>query len=62
MQQSVDAAQVDKRAVVGQVLHRTGQHSALAQLLQCGCPLEVLFLFEDFFTADDDIARASCSA
>ena len=34
MQQAVDAAQVDERAVVGQVLHRAGQDRVFVQVLQ----------------------------
>ena len=56
MQQAVDAAQVDKRAVVGEVLHRAGEHRALAQLLQGGRALGVLLFFQDFLAADDHVA------
>src|SRR5271157_2301140 len=56
VQQAVDSAQVNKRAVVGQVLHRAGHHRALAQLLQrCGA-LGVLLFFQNFLAADHHIA------
>ena len=34
VQQAVDAAQVDERAVVGEILHHAGHHGALLQILQ----------------------------
>ena len=56
VQQAVDAAEVDERAVVGEVLHRAGQHRALAQVLQGGRALGVLLFFEDLLAADHHVA------
>ncbi len=56
MQQAVDAAEVDKRAVVGEVLHDAGEHGVLAQLLERAGPLGGLLFFENFLAADHHIA------
>ncbi len=56
VQQAVDSAQVNKRAVVGEVLYGAGEHRALAQLLQSGGALGVLLFFQNFLAADDDVA------
>ncbi len=56
MEEAVDAAQVDERAVVGQVLHRAGEDSSLAQLLQGVRPLGGLLLLEDLLAADHHVA------
>jgi hypothetical protein len=56
VQQAVDAAQVDKRAVVGQVLHRAGKDRAFAQVLESGGALGVLLFLENFLAADHDVA------
>ena len=56
VQQSVDAAQVDKRAVVGQVLDRAGQDGVFVQLLQrLGALLGLLF-FQQLLARDHDVA------
>ena len=56
VQQAVQPAQVDERAVVGQILHRPGQDAALFQGGECDCLLRVLLLFEDLLAADHDVA------
>ena len=56
VQQAVDAAQVDERAVVGQVLHRAGQDRVLAQLLQRLGALLALLFFQQLLARDHDVA------
>ena len=56
MQQAVEAAHIDERAVVGQVLHRSGEDAALFQGGQRDRLLGVLLLFEEFLAADDHVA------
>ena len=56
VQQSVDSAQVDESAVVGQVLHRSGQHRALCKLLHRLVALAGEFFFQHLLAADDDVA------
>src|SRR5579862_2280695 len=56
MQQTVDSAQVDKRAVVGQVLHCASEHRALTQLLESVRPLGVLLFLENLLAAHHHVA------
>ncbi len=56
MQQTIDAAHVNKRAVIGQILDRAGQHGALAEVLERRIATGRLLLFEDFLAADNHIA------
>src|SRR5271169_6779571 len=56
MQQAIDTAQVDKRAVVGQVLHCTGQDCAFFQVFERRAALAGLLFFQQFLTRDYDVA------
>ncbi len=56
MQQAIDAAQVDERAVVGDVLHRPAQHLALGQRLERGLLLLGVLFLEQRLARQDDIA------
>src|SRR5690606_30458415 len=56
VEQAVDAAEVDERAVVGDVLHHAAQHLALGQRLErLLLPLGVL-LFEEHLARQHDVA------
>src|ERR1700730_6532405 len=56
MQQAVDAAHVDKCAVLGQVLDDPGEDAAFFQVLQCFAALFVLLFFQKLFARDHDVA------
>ncbi len=56
VQQAVDAAQVDERAVVGQVLDRAGQNRALGEMLHGGGALGVLLFLKELLAADHHVA------
>ena len=56
MQQAIDPAEVDKCAVVGEVLDRPGQDRSLRQVLQRLVALGRLLLFQDFLARDDHVA------
>ena len=56
MQQAVDAAQVHERAVIGQVLHRAGQHRVLLQVGHRDVALGGDFLIQNLLAADHDVA------
>src|SRR5665213_1219961 len=56
VQQAVDSAQVNKRAVVGQILDGAGKDGALAKMLESGRTLCILLFFEDFLAADHNVA------
>ena len=56
VQQAVDAAEVDERAVVGEVLDGAGEDRALVEVLHGGRALGVLLFFEDLLAADHDVA------
>ena len=56
VEQAVDAAEVDERAVVGEVLDGAGEDGAFAEMLEGGGALGVLLFFEDLFAGDDDVA------
>ena len=62
VQQAVDAAQVDERAVVGQVLHRAGQDRVFFQVLQRLAALLRLLFFQHLLARRPRCCRASCSA
>ena len=47
MQQPIQSAKVDESTIVGQVLHRPGQHGAFFQGGERHGPLGVLLLFQD---------------
>ena len=55
MQQAVNAAQVNKRAVVGQVLHSAGEHGAFGEVLHDGRALGVLLFLEELLAADHHV-------
>ena len=56
MEQAVDAAEVDERAVVGEVLDHAGEDHALLELLE-GALLELLaLLLEQGAAGEDDVA------
>src|SRR5581483_7463302 len=56
VQQAINAAQINERAVVRKVLHRAGEDGALAQVLHGGGTLGVLLFFEQFLAAHHHIA------
>ncbi len=58
MQQSVDAAQVDKRAIFGEVLHRAGDHRTFHQMFQRGALADVDFFFHRRLTRNHHVAAA----
>src|SRR4249919_557739 len=55
VQQAVDAAEVDERAVVGEVLDHTLQHGALDQLLKQLLALFRMFALDHRAAGDDDV-------
>ena len=56
VQQAVDAAEVDERAVVGDVLDRAAQHLALGERLERGLLLLGVLLLEERLAREDDVA------
>src|SRR6185295_17194337 len=56
VQQAVDAAEVDERAVVGDVLDRAAQDLPLGQRLERGLLLLGVLLFEERLVREDDVA------
>ena len=58
VQQAVDAAEIDERTVIGDVLDHAVDHLALFELLDDFRTLLGAALFEDGTTRDDDIAAA----
>ncbi len=56
VQQAIEAAQIDECAVVGQVLHRSGEDAALFEGREGDGLLGVLLLFEELLAGDDDVA------
>src|SRR2546423_13192346 len=58
VEQSVDAAEIDERAEVGDVLDDSFAHLILLQLLHQLLALACSLLLEDHSTRDDDVAAA----
>ncbi len=56
VQQPVDAAEVDERAVVGEVLDRAAQHLALGQRVERGLLLLGVLFFEEDLAREHDVA------
>ena len=56
VQQAVDAAEVDERAVVGDVLHRAAQHLALGERLERRLLLLGVLFFEQRLAREHDVA------
>src|SRR5882724_11037511 len=56
VEQAVEAAQIDERTVVGQVLHRAVHHRALFEVLERLAAELGLLLVEDLFARDHDVA------
>ncbi len=56
VQQAVDAAQVDERAVLGQVLHHAGENRAFFQVLEGLGLLFVLLFFQNLLARNHDVA------
>ena len=56
MQQAVETAQVDERAVFGQVLHHACEHRPFFEVLQSLGTLFVLLAFEQVFARDHNVA------
>src|SRR5579864_7003662 len=56
VQKTVDSAQVDKSAVIGEVLDRAGHDRTLFKVLESLFPLDYGFLFQDDLAGDHDIA------
>ena len=55
VEQAVDAAQVDERAVLDEVLDHALEHDAFLQVGQQAVTLGAVLGFEHFATADDDV-------
>ena len=56
VEQAVEAAEIDERAVLGEVLDDSGQDRALFQMFERLRALFVLLAFEQFLARDDDVA------
>ena len=56
VEQAVEAAEIDERAVLGQVLHDAGQDRSFFEVLERLGALFVLLAFEQIFARDDDVA------
>ena len=56
VQQAVDAAEIDERAVVGDVLHHAAQHLAFGERLERLLLLLGVLLFEEDLAREDDVA------
>src|SRR5581483_967094 len=56
VQQAVEAAHVDERAVVGEVLDGAGEDGAFLEVLKRDRLACVLLFLEDFLAGDDDVA------
>jgi hypothetical protein len=59
VQQSIDPAQVDERAVFGEILHRPGDHRAFEQIFQRAVPPRFHLIFDGQLARYDDVAAAS---
>src|SRR5207248_9995657 len=55
VQQTINAAEVDERAVFSKIFDYAGEHRALFQMLQRLGFLLVLFLLQNLLTRDDDV-------
>ena len=56
VQQAVEAAEIDERAVFGEVLDHSGEHRTFFQVLERLGALFVLLAFEQILTRHDDVA------
>src|ERR1035438_1235788 len=56
MKESVDSAQINERAVVGEVLDRAGENGVFAKVLEGLGALRVLFFLENLLAGDNDVA------
>ncbi len=56
VEQAIEAAHIDERAVVGEVLDDAGEDGAFFEGGERDCLLRVLLFFEDFLAGDDDVA------
>src|SRR5579872_465496 len=56
VEQAVEAAQVNERAVFSEVLDHAGEDRSLFEMLQSLGALFILLAFEQVFTGDDDVA------
>ena len=56
VEQAVDAAQVDERAVVGEVLDRAAQHLAFGERVERGLLLLGVLFLEQHFAREHDVA------
>ena len=56
VEQAVDAAEVDERAVVGEVLDRAAQHLALGERVERGLLLLGVLFFEEDLAREHDVA------
>ena len=56
VQQAINAAEVDERAVFSKIFDYSREHRALFQMLQRFGFLLVLFLFQNLLARDDDVA------
>src|SRR5882724_2486586 len=56
VQQAIQPAEIDERAVFGEVFHRAGEDRAFFEVRKSFRALGVDFLFQELFTRDDDVA------
>ncbi len=56
VQQPVQPAEIDERAVLGEILHHAGKNRAFFQMLQRLAALLVLLAFQQFLARDHDVA------
>ena len=62
VQQAIEPAQINKRAVLSQVLDHAGEHRTFFQVLERLRALFVLLAFQQIACARPRCCRASCSA
>src|SRR5713226_4254586 len=56
VEQAVDAAEVDERAIIGEVLHDSGEHGPLLQLHEGVLLQRLALLLEEHAAREDDVA------
>ena len=59
VQQAVDAAQIDKRAVLGEILHDAGDHRAFGRCSSAVCLRDCRFFFQRRLARDHHVAAAA---
>src|ERR1700724_3298015 len=56
VEQAVDSAEVDERAVIGEVLDRSRENAALFEVFEDYGALGILLVLKEFLAGDDNIA------